>query len=446
MGQTNSLNHVVRAVGSATKPSQLGIGPWFYSNGHHRGTPADLMNGSPGNLAGYSEIPLSMGFDYHSSQPTFERMRKFSINPTIIGDYVYIRTANVLRAFPRKDAEMYGIPLVLEDYEIKGWKAATEESTGGGISYHDVPEFRAFVVSSHERRAKHEPYKFVTEMEIFGPNNRIGEMLSRSETLRQDALKHFNSKEGYQLMLENLADSEEIEYLGVTSVGRILYAIGRRVNDGKIVLFTGINTYDKIAPEADAFNLTLDDMIPVKLGEEAMHHYRRSYDRNLSTLESLVNEERATKEDLLVFYMRLRDESESNPKLHEKYSKIVRALIHDVATVGRYIDLYTASHEEIERVDTQIAVLTAEAYAKGYKTEEDAMAYVDSQLKAQSAKGEEGKEGNKVGKLEKAAKSAEADSKSTNKEETSYQAAPENTEESSEEAAEAGDGEAQTSE
>lgn len=436
MEYLNNVRPIVRAVETATKPSQLGIGTWFYHNGSHVGRPLDLMEGPPGNLAGYSAIPLSMGFDYHSSQPDFARMMQFSINPTIIDGYVYIRTASTLRAFPLEDAAKYGIPLVLEDYEIEGWKAATERPTGG-ISYHETPEFRAFIVSSHERPAKHEPYKYVTDMEMFGPINRTGEMLSRSETLRQDSLKHFNSKEGYQLMQEYLVDSEGIKHLGVVESDGVIYAIGRYIRDGKVALFMGTNAYEYLSREAERFGLRLEDMITAKLGEEAMHHYRKSYNRDLSTLENLVAEEKATKEDLLAFYTRLRDGSESNPQLREKYSKIVRSLINDIATIGRYINLHTASREEIERMDMQITVLMAEAYAKGYKTEEDVMAYVDGQLKAQSATGEDGKES----KLEKAAKSAKADSKETNEKGILYEAAPENDGKESEEAAEAEGGE-----
>ena len=101
-----------------------------------------------------------------------------------------------------------------------------------------------------------------------------------------------------------------------------------------------------MSKEADAFGLSLEDFINATMAEEAMHHYRRSYDKGISELEARIAEERATKEALLDFYMDLRDNSESNPQIREGYAKIVRRIVHDIQTIGRYRILYEARKSE----------------------------------------------------------------------------------------------------
>ncbi|MEK6875930.1 MAG: hypothetical protein AABX63_00845, partial [Nanoarchaeota archaeon] len=135
MEQTNGVNAVVKPVDSATKPSQLGIGPWAYFNGHHRGSPADLMEGPPGNLAGYSIFPITSGFRNHSGMQDWKSLMAFNYSPTIYTDtngktWSVVRTSHRVDAYDIGDLLKYGMVDNPDNAanRFKGWLEATEGS------------------------------------------------------------------------------------------------------------------------------------------------------------------------------------------------------------------------------------------------------------------------------------------------------------------------------
>src|SRR3989338_3122454 len=105
MEELNNVRSIVKAVETATKPSQLGMGEFVYFNGQHTGRPSDSMEGPPGNLAGYTIFPLTSGFDNNPSfhKEGWQGLMAFSYNPTIYTDRTGLPWA-VIRTTSRVDA------------------------------------------------------------------------------------------------------------------------------------------------------------------------------------------------------------------------------------------------------------------------------------------------------------------------------------------------------
>ena len=362
------------------------------------GVPGDLIT-SIGKYASVEMYPAKpFTFKNHSGMQTFREMMDHADNtPYRVGDMNVHKTVNRVFTAPEIDGVMgsnYNGEFLYNPGKpsdrMAGWLGEDRHA----VEYVRTPEFQVFMVSSHDRPATHESAKYVTEAEMDGPINRVGEMYSRAETLKQAAKKHNLSKDGQELELRYSGGNEAIEYLGVTSGSRRLYSIGRRVKDGKIALFTGVNVYDQMSKEADAFGLSLEDFINATIAEEAMHHYRRSYDRDISELEARIAEERATKEALLDFYMDLRDNSESNPQIREGYAKIVRRIVHDIRTIGRYRILYEARKSEGARKNdaeqSALEKLIEDPESSGLREAIDSLGEVPSDYDASSEYAEAG--------------------------------------------------------
>ena len=251
-------------------------------------------------------------------------------------------------------------PFDLEQDRIGRWRHTSENPNT--ISIVERPKFTGLTVSRHERLADIVFGKYVTDIVDYeGPINEVGKNLSRAETIRQDLNKYSNSKEGIELALEKSKDCEDIAYIGVTSIGGVIYSI-QRLKDGRVRLSIGTKAYEYLSREAENFGLTLEDIIVAKLGEEAMHHYRRSYDKRFT---SSIKEERATKQALLEFYERLAEGAESNPRLREKYMKIIRSIKHDIETVRRYRRKSHENDEEAAKEESDLEKAVEEENNEG---------------------------------------------------------------------------------
>src|SRR3989338_6763421 len=115
MEELNNVRSIVKAVETATKPSQLGMGEFVYFNGQHTGRPIDLIEGPPGNLAGYTIFPMTSGFDNNPSSHKEGRqgLMAFSYNPTVYTDrnghtWAVVRTTGRVDAYDIGDLLQYG--------------------------------------------------------------------------------------------------------------------------------------------------------------------------------------------------------------------------------------------------------------------------------------------------------------------------------------------------
>src|SRR3989338_6657822 len=331
---TNGVNGTVKPVDSATKLSELGVKD-VYSRGQHTGRPADLIEGPPGNLAGYSEIPLSMGFDYHSSQPNFARMTQFSINPTIIDGYVYIRTADTLRAFPLGDAAKYGIPLVLEDLEFKGWNEATRGSKA--VEYvKPNPEVGLFEFPEHipdySKYGMTDTRVPVKDLEGLVPINIVGNYVSMIENAKQ-ALRNIIYKNYFvegvgfnpvtEAWIEKLLEKEgfgparEIAAYGVENFKEEGIA-ARTYYNGKAVLAASRNINEWASRVAEAYGLSGPEGIKFVKESIWRHELFHVLDRRKG---GSIDETEAELGDLLAEFYKEMAETRG-----ERYARYYRAL------------------------------------------------------------------------------------------------------------------------
>jgi len=226
------------------------------------------------------------------------------------------------------------------------------------------------IVANYEHQPDTSMEKFVTDVHYHGHNNDFGKNLSLSETVRQDWNNYLNSREGLELARAQTEDGENVGNIGIIPVEGAIYGI-TRLDNGEILLFSGTNPYESLGREADIFRLTLEDMITAKLGEEDMHRFRRSYDKGHVTIADLIGEELATKQSLLEFYIQLAEDSGSTPELREKYSRIVKSIENDIATIDRYKDVYEqkSNNKKTKSEDTESSLEAAVEDSEDYDSD-----------------------------------------------------------------------------
>jgi hypothetical protein len=304
MEQLNSYKPVVKAVESAVKQSD--IDSIFYFNGHHLGSAMDLIQEPFGTLAGYSEIPMSLGFDNHSGQhPDFKTMMKFSVNPTIIGDYVVLRTASTTLAFPLEDAAKYGIPVVREDFEFEGWNAAT---VGNHAIDRVQPNERVGVFEGPEHQIDYEAIGmtdmrlYVKDFDALVPINEFGLYMSKNANMEQHLRNviyrnHITEGEGFnpvteawidELLEEALGPAKEIGAIGVGDFGIKGMAAGTLPYD-KAILIESKDINDWASRVAEAYGLSgpqgMKDVMDFIWRHELFHVFDRREGRSKDATE-----------------------------------------------------------------------------------------------------------------------------------------------------------------
>ena len=360
--------------GVSTRTPSKDVDTPHYHGASHIGTTLDAA------LNGYTKasaqlIPISFGFDKLCSGDTFAEIMAHSVNITQVPDYVYheptlvgdnivydpvsigdagiYASSSKKTAFLRGDFERYDLGYH-EDESKKRMDDWTGATTGShAIECFKQPKFTELTVVRHERLADPVVGKYVTDIVGYdGPINELGKRLSQDENLRQSLDRYDKSSEGIELALEKSGDGEDIELIGVTSDSDVIYSIGRL--NGKVRLSIGSKAYEHLSRAADAFGVTLEEMVTVGLGEEAIHNYRRSYDQRFLSRRQLIEEERATKQELLEFYERLAEGAESNPRLREKYMRMVKSIKHDIETIYRYNNDSEAKTEENDQRNSDL--------------------------------------------------------------------------------------------
>lgn len=381
-----SRNGLAKRSLSSTQPRDLSaMDGFFYYGGNYLGGTLDLIpKGAPFVVKETFKGPC-YGFSNKSTAKNWGDLMDFSYSPYPVVDEsgnigFIVTTASNKFYVPAEDMAKYGAIYNPRDENIgrmDGWVGATEGNHA--IEHVKIPKFGGLVVSRHEYQPDPKMRLFVTDISYEGHLNNLGKYLSKVETLRQDWNNYFQSKEGKALAREKSGDDAAIQYLGITSLEGVLYAIGRLPN-GKIILLSGDKTYDGLSAEAASAKVRLEDRRIAAFGEEAMHHYRKSYDVS-KNLEQFIAEETETKAGLLGFYQKLAAGAESKPQLRATYSKIVSLIKRDIATVR---ERYTASWKRIygsKEASGLELVLMAEAYANGLETDGEVRDYIASRIK-----------------------------------------------------------------
>ena len=233
----------------------------------------------------------------------------------------------------------------------------------------------------------------------------VGKYLSLHENFRQHMINYMRSEEGQALAakLGKLGyKAEDIEYTAVGFIpGNAIYGVGRLPN-GKVVIYANESSSWIIEREAEGFGMRAEELREAAIGEEFAHIFRRSYDK------AGIPEEKATKAMLMDFYKTLSD-STTNARLKEKYSRIIRHLEVDIATIARYAQLGSKSLEELvdiynADVGELVESLKGEALYNGINTVEGVKGYVCRRLeeiaKAAKKEGSEDYKGRKTAKME----------------------------------------------
>ena len=317
---------------------------WKIETGHYNEAPEPveakpehfIPEGGPFANASDYEIPMGISFKTHPNVPVHRGGMDYGVDYTIVGQSAFLRTASNVFKFSVRDIQTNGLAMNLEDVGIEDW---IRTSVGPhAIAYVKKSKFTGLIVARCERQSEHQPAKYITDiLEYDGDNNGLGRALSMAENLRQAWNRYKQSREG----IEN---DDHITYLGVTSIKGVLYSIVRLEN-GEIMLSVGINSCDYRSKEAEHFGLTLEEITNVNLLEEDKHDERKSYDIESWTSGQRVEEERATKQEVLEHYKRLA-EGETDPKRKERYERVIRAIEYDIETIDRYKQMEEDSEEK----------------------------------------------------------------------------------------------------
>jgi len=152
-----------------------------------------------------------------------------------------------------------------------------------------------------------------------------------------------------------------------------LYAVSD-LEDGNAAFWINRAAYKKMEAWAEMENIDVEDLMQRAMGEEVLHIIRKG--------KATIKEEEEVRESLIEVYSEL-VEGTSNPKLREKYGKMVEHLREDLSSVREryskhyskgYVELYTQDIGKLE------AILEAEAIASEGLEGEEVSEYVTAML------------------------------------------------------------------
>lgn len=266
-------------VSTATKPSQLGIGSWFYVNGSYTEPPMHFAPREPGNLAGYSIFPITSGFRNHSGMQDWKSLMAFEYNPTIYTDnnghrWAVVRTSNRVDAYKIGDLLQYGMvdnPDNAAD-RFRGWLEATEGShaieyvkPNREIGLFEFPEH----IPDHSSYGMTDTRVPIKDLEGLVPINMVSKYVSMianaEQALRNLIYKNYVTEgvgfnpvtEAWiaKLLEEDLGHAREIEAIGVVNFEKEGIAAATYHN-GKAILAASRNINEWASRVAEAYGLT----------------------------------------------------------------------------------------------------------------------------------------------------------------------------------------------
>lgn len=271
------------------------------------------------------------------------------------------------------------------------WKHAAEDRPPNSFSYAALPKETGVMISFGERKANF-PHpgdtpltKYVADLFVSAPNNRIGKYISRIESsVRQKLNNYLRTDDGKDLSsyLASLGLSpEDIGYIGVGFLPKgAIYGVDR-ASDGKVILTATKDAYDKITKDARFFGVEPEDLLNSVLAEEMAHIWRRDFDKD----GNLISIEMSAKDIVAKHYARLAKNSEGDPKkekLRRKYHKLAAVKEWDTLTTKQR---YTKSHNSYKALYQKdraslALLLELDAMEEGYRGEK-IKEYVESKLK-----------------------------------------------------------------
>jgi hypothetical protein len=330
-------------------PHSLGTAIALDKSLYYRGlsSPESVVSEIPGKYAGVEAFPTTYFTFKNPTAQTFEKLMDYTdITPCPAVDKegnqidVY-KTVNKVFSAPAVDRSLgsnYNPEFLFNPEDPNSDRMARWLAGSHMLEYVPTPRFTKITVGHYERPSTSEPelQKFVTDIaEYDGPMNKLGMFLSKTAALKNDWKDYLVSIEGLELALERAMDFEDVAYLGVNPAEGVIYSI-QRLRGGGIKLSAGINSGDYLDLTSEVIGVPLTGTRNAILGEEAMHLYRKSFDKKIFTLTQLIKEEHATKMDLLHHYEGLAKKAEGNESLQGMYKKIIAHIKYDLATIDRY--------------------------------------------------------------------------------------------------------------
>ncbi len=226
----------------------------------------------------------------------------------------------------------------------------------------------------------------------------VGRYVHMEHTFRHHLMDFMKSDEGYKLaewLNEIGYKAKDISHIAVGFTSAI-YQL-RLTEDGKIIFYVNKDAYKEFERFADSDEMLPEEVREASIAEEIVHIFR-SFDSPLRG----IPEEKLTKEIVKRFYENLYEKT-ADSDLKERYTKIIRHVEGDIATIARYVKLYSEDMGKLE------SILEAEAIEKGITSEKGVNAYKAERLEeiADAAK-EEYSESDTVGDVDAESSGVEA--------------------------------------
>ncbi len=310
--------------------------------------PEIKLPSSIGEYGDRGNIPLwriSSGFVNNVNQNTWPELMKFDqdyykVNIDGKPHYLFVTAYNrwALDAENvRKHGPFHHGP---DDDKIDDWiGACNRPKFAFGAKDYDISrndEFKAFYMAGRERKVDDRLQKYVTDIEIDGPYQKIGEMLSRTYNGRSSD-RSFRESDLGQLAAEEFNTPSYSEFGVTANKGTVASTL--RAKNGYSKLMVGLDASRLRENLADYFGSDLERAIEgIAIFEEYIHARRPT---TFSSVDAMVQEERFAKGKKIEYFTAMRDRAGISSSERSFWNKMARYAQLELDNVEEYREIYS---------------------------------------------------------------------------------------------------------